>query len=360
MSNLEWEKQQIEALYTAAEDMKRFAPWESDIAPFVLMDASQPDKKVLVVFEEDQAQGMFIRFILSPQGIRAWLQEEAITTEDYDDALPSIEEMVNSYEGDYLEVGFHTTNPNNFEKHMQGNHPDLITFRRQRPSCRLETINRRWDYTALLTYLKQTMKVLRLQLAEDSTNADFRLNTYSDHTVLQTACFAVDDTGATHRAPFTFGKGEMLRLSDSILDEFSNARVKHLPPSQKMYELFYFYLPTSNAPQTDTLPLAVFLVDLDSGLIEWNDVYFDTEKLPEVFLRHLWQHFIDLGVRPNTIFMQSLRSYCSVAKDMARAGISPQYIEFSYVGQELFDSYVETMHLKEHQLFADRFPREPY
>ena len=357
---MEWEKQQIEALYTTAEDIKRFAPWESDIAPFVLMDASQPDKKVLVVFEEDHEEGLDIRFILSAQGIRAWLQEEVDDTEDFDEEdLPPIEEMVNSYEGDYLEVGYHTSNPNNFEKHHQGSHPELITFRRQRPGCRLSTINRRWDYSALLTYLKQTLKVLRLQLAEDATNEDFHLNAYSDQTTLQTACFVVNDEGATRQAPFHYGKAEMLRLAEASLDEFSNARVKHLPKSQKMYELFYFYLPANNE-SNETLPLAVFLVDLDSGLIEWNDVYFNTEKLPETLLRHLWQHFITLGSRPDTIFMQSLRSYCSLAKDMARAGISPQYIEFSYVGQELFDSYVETMHLKAHQLFADRFPKEPY
>ena len=358
MNSLEWEKQHIEALYTTAEDIQRFAPWDRDIAPFVMADARHPEKQILVVFEADHDNGMDIRFIVSPQGIRAWILEEQFHTENFDEAFPSIDELVNCYEGDYMEVGFETANPNNFEKRLQGAHPSLITFRRQRPGCRLEMLNRRWEYEELLHYMKQTLKVLRVRLGDVSADGEFALHALQASTILQTASFLVDEKGATRQAPFVFTRTDFLALLPAVLDEFSNARVKHLLPSQKVYELFYFYLPSENSGK-EMLPLAVFLVDLESGLIEWNDVFFEAEHLAETFLRHLWAHFIALGHRPETIMIQNLRCYRTFARDMLRAGIAPQYIDFSYVGQELFESYVETMRLKEHQLLADRFPRDP-
>ena len=43
----------IDTLYTVAEDINRFSPWEDGIAPFVLIDPEHPEAYVLVVIEDD-------------------------------------------------------------------------------------------------------------------------------------------------------------------------------------------------------------------------------------------------------------------------------------------------------------------
>ena len=43
-----------------------------------------------------------------------------------------------------------------------------------------------------------------------------------------------------------------------------------------------------------------------------------------------------------------------------RAGIQPEYMRYSYVGQELFESYLEASHIKEYEILANLVPKEPY
>ena len=76
MSNTNWEKQELAALFTIAEDIDRFDPWESNVAPFVLHDPQNPDTPVLVVFGQDDAGMHDIRFIFGNIGMRNWLMED--------------------------------------------------------------------------------------------------------------------------------------------------------------------------------------------------------------------------------------------------------------------------------------------
>ena len=61
----------LEALYTVAEDIYRFAPWESGFAPFFLIDPLHPDAYVLVVFEDDGEGVSDLRLMLGLDGLRA-------------------------------------------------------------------------------------------------------------------------------------------------------------------------------------------------------------------------------------------------------------------------------------------------
>lgn len=358
MSNQNWEKQEMDALFTVAEDIYRFDPWESNIAPFVLHDPHTPDQPVLVVFGQDDTGMRDIRFILGTVGIRSWVLED--TWGFFEDTeIPNIEDIVNRFEGCYLEVGYNTPNLNNYEKRTNGDRHRPITFRRQRPGFGLASMVDTVDYVRLLCYLKAILKLLTRGMLGGALNDAYYTDTAFSNTMLSAACFALTDEGPTAQAPFVLSRDEALATTPAILDEFSNARVKHLPPDGTSFELYYFYIPTlSNG--NGALPRAFFLVDLDTGLLEWNDILIEADHWHEQLLRRLWQFFIDRGRRPDTIILQNLDAFCNLSSDIRRAGIHPEYMRYSYVGQELFESYLEASHIKEYQILANLVPKEPY
>ncbi len=358
MTNQFWDQQEMDALFTVAEDIYRFDPWESRIAPFVLQDPHAPEPAVLVVFGKDDTGMRDIRLILGTVGIRNWLLEGSLGFfEDTD--IPNIEDIVNRFEGSYLEVGYNTPNLNNYEKRSNSDRHRPITFRRQRPGFGLASMVDTADYVRLLSYLKAILKLLTRGMLGSEVEAAYHSDMVLSNTMLTAACFGLTEDGPLAQAPFVLSREEALATSSAILDEFSNARVKHLPPDGTSFELYYFYIPSlSNG--NGALPRAFFLVDLDSGLLEWNDILIESDHWHEQLLRRLWQFFIDRGSRPDTIILQNLDAFCNLSSDIRRAGIHPEYMRYSYVGQELFESYLEASHIKEYQILANLVPKEPY
>lgn len=350
----------IDTLYTVAEDVNRFSPWEDGIAPFVLIDPEHPDAYVLVVIETDGEGTSDIRLMLGASGIRTWMieQDTAGLADSEDDDL-SVEQFVNRYEGYYLEVGYNMPNLNNFEKRLLDGREQRITFRRQRPGYGLATIVDSRDYAHLERYLRAILKLLARQKLGSAVSDAYRLQMHGPHDMLRTAAFTLNDDVPEETAPFVLTRDDWLDYGDMIIDEFTNARVKHLHGDGRIYELFYFYLPQMVAAK-GTLPKAFFLVDLETGFLEWNDVIISDSGWQETLLRQLWNFFLEQGARPQEILIQNINTYSNIAADMAAAGIRPVYTPHTYVGQELLDSYLHATHVKQHQMMDDHFPRDPY
>lgn len=352
------ETHHIDALFTVAEDIDRFAPWEDDIAPFALIDPAHPEAVVLAVIEDDGEGTHAIRLILGTSGIRTWMLEQAASSED-DDAAISVEEFVNRYDGYYLEVGYNMPNLNSYEKRLLENQTHRITFRRQRPGFGLATIVDGRDYGHLERYLRAILKLLTRQLLNDTASGLFRLDLHGPKEMLRTAAFALTDDGPVVSEPFVLTRAMWLETTAPVVDEFTNARVKHLPADGHLYELFFFYLPAM-VGNKNNLPRAFFLVDLETGFLEWNEVILDETDWQEKLLRSLWAYFLDQGSRPDEVLISSVNTYCSLAADIRATGIRPEYLPHSYVGQELLESYLQATHLKQHQMMDDTFPRDPY
>lgn len=357
MSNDQNGQYHIEALYTVAEDIYRFAPWESGYAPFFLIDPVHPDAYVLVVFESDGEGVCDLRLILGLTGLRAWLMEQM--EEDVEGAPFSAEEFVNHYEGYYLEVGYNMPNLNNYEKRLLEDRQHSITFRRQRPGYGLATIIDGRDFAHLERYLRAILQLLTRRMLGDITNAAYHLQPHNTKHLLTAAAFSLIDGVPAASDPFALSREDWLTKGDGIIDEFSNARVKHLPSSGQMMELYYFYLPVM-AGEKGQLPRAYFLADLETGLIVWNEVVLPDDEGTESLLRQLWDHFLEEGQRPERILIQNVNTYSQLAADLKAAGIFCEYIPHSYVGQELLEGYLQATHLRQHQMLDDQFPRDPY
>lgn len=358
MSNEHSEHHQIDALYTVAEDIDRFAPWDWGIAPFVLIDPAHPDAVVLVTIEDDGEGTSDIRLILGLSGIRVWMREQE-GFDDEDESAPfSAEQFVNHYDGYYLEIGYNMHNLNSYEKRLLEGRSQRITFRRQRPGYGLATIVDNRDCAHLERYLRAILKLLARQQLKDANDV-YRLQMHGAKEMLRTAAFILSDDTPEPTDPFVLTRQQWLETTGPVIDEFSNARVKHLGADGRMYELFFFYLPAMVGAKNN-LPRAFFLVDLESGFLEWNEVLLDESSWQETLLRGLWSFFINRGARPQEILLANVNIYCALAEDIAAAGIRPEYIPSSYVGQELLESYLQATHLKQHQMMDDPFPRDPY
>lgn len=360
MANEKSDKFHIDALYTVAEDINRFAPWEDGYAPFVLTDPAHPDAMVLVVIESGEDDAHDIRLFLGRDGIRIWMLEQEQEEEDRDDGqLFSAETFVNRYEGYYLEVAYNATNLNSYEKRQQEGRDQCITFRRQRPGYGLATIVDDRDFSHLERYLRAIRGLLTRRMLGDMTNAIYHLSLHGARDMLSVAAFSLEEDGPTPTSPFVFTRKQWLAQCEAVLDEFTNARIKHLPQDGHIYELFYFYLPSMIADKS-VLPRAAFLVDLETGFLEWNAVLMDNQQWAEHLLRSLWDYFIAQGGRPEEILLSNINGYRTMAADISACGIHPEYISHSYVGQELLESYLQATHAKNYHLMDDPFPTDPY
>lgn len=361
MANETTELRHFDSLYTVAEDITRFAPWESGIAPFVLTDPEHPEAYVLVAIEDDGEGTSDIRLMLGLSGIRSWMVEQSASEEaDEDNADEfSVERFVGHYDGYYLEVGYNMPNLNSYEKRQLEGRDQRITFRRQRPGYGMSTIVDNRDYAHLERYLRAILKLLTRQMLGDLTNGVYRLQMHGAREMLRTAAFSLEEDGPQPIEPFVLTRDDWLAKQGSHIDEFTNARVKHLPCDGHLYELYFFYLPMMVAGKGE-LPRAFFLVDLESGFLEWNDVIMDSNDWQEKLLRQLWNYFLDQGARPQELLIQNVNAFCALATDIGACGIRVEYIPQTYVGQELLDSYLQATHLKQHQIIDNSFPRDPY
>ncbi|MDO4280574.1 MAG: hypothetical protein Q4C56_02985 [Peptococcaceae bacterium] len=356
MSNDNWEYPHFEALYTVAEDIYRFSPWEIGIEPFVLMDPEHPEAYVVVVFEESGDGVFYVRLLLGAEGLRAWMVEDSL---DENDENFVIEEAVGRYEGLYLEVGFNTDDLNNFEKRLTSGRERIITFRRQRPGYGMASIVDSRDYAHLHRYLRAILQLLTRQMLGDHVNATFSSRLDGHQPRFTAAAFALGESVPEPAEDFVFDRKRMMKAQPMAVDEFTNARVMHLEVGDQIMELFYFYLP-SMADKKGRLPRAFFLVDLETGFIEWNDVQMADDDWRENLLRALWDYFFEIGERPERLIFSNLSAYVGMRMDCIRAGIFTEWVPHSYIGKEILESYLSATHLKAHQLFEDHFPKEPY
>lgn len=123
-----------------------------------------------------------------------------------------------------------------------------------------------------------------------------------------------------------------------LLPAFTLARLAHLPADQAPREVFFFYL--FNPVQGSRQPRAVYLVNLDSGAVEWTDVFIERDQgqgkpWQQKLLSRLSQAWINGNSRPAEIFTAQGSLYDQVRADFAAAGISFQFNEDSYVGDDL-------------------------
>ena len=289
MANETTELRHFDSLYTVAEDITRFAPWESGIAPFVLTDPEHPEAYVLVAIEDDGEGTSDIRLMLGLSGIRSWMVEQSASEEaDEDNADEfSVDRFVGHYDGYYLEVGYNMPNLNSYEKRQLEGRDQRITFRRQRPGYGMATIVDNRDYAHLERYLRAILKLLTRQMLGDLTNGVYRLQMHGAREMLRTAAFSLEEDGPQPIEPFVLTRDDWLAKQGGHIDEFTNARVKHLPCDGHLYELYFFYLPMMVAGKGE-LPRAFFLVDLESGFLEWNDVIMESNDWQEKLLRQLW------------------------------------------------------------------------
>ena len=358
MTNATTEHYQNDALYTVAEDINRFAPWESNIAPFMLIDPAHPDAYVLVVMEDDGEGTSDIRLMLGLTGLRAWLAEQEQEPFADDDVL-SADEFVARYDGYYLEVGYNMPNLNSYEKRQLDGREHCITFRRQRPGYGLATIVDNRDFAHLERYLRAILRLLTKCQLNDDASARYRLQRQGGKERFRTAAFLLTEDGPVQTDDFVLTRSEWLQASGCVVDEFTDARVKRLPNDGHVYELYFFYLPLMVSGKS-MLPRSFFLVDLETGFIEWSEVILPESGWAETLLRRLWDFFFENGARPDQLLIQNIGAYTALAADLKRAGIHNEYISQSYVGQELLDSYLQATHMKAHQMMADTFPRDPY
>lgn len=122
------------------------------------------------------------------------------------------------------------------------------------------------------------------------------------------------------------------------LAPFTLARVRALPETDSYWELFFFYLfsPVADGRQ----PRAVYLVDLDTGSVEWTDVFIDREEAASPswqvrLLDRLMSRFIQAGRRPGEIITAQGSLYDQLKADFQAAGIRFDYQEDSYVADDL-------------------------
>ncbi len=349
-----WQTIHIDALYPIAEDVYRLDPWATNIGPFVLMPPDNPDAYVVVLIEEDDEGFKDIRLLLGRRGLSAYLDERSIMpNEEY----LSAEELINHFDGYYLEVGFNTPHINLFEKKVASNHDDrVITFRRQRPGYGLATIVDQRDLEHIGRYLTAIRQLLIHQQLE--TYQPLRV-LKSNGALFEAPAFALNDGLPTPLPRFQLSQQKLLQPLPPVLDEFSAARLRHLPSNQGIYELFFFYLTVAQGDKKSMLPMTFFLVNMETGILEWSEVITPL-SFPETVLHRLWQFFVGQNSKPSQILIHHTGLYTAVASDLREAGIGVEKIITSYVGDELLEGYLNVARLKEYHLLGENFPEDPY
>lgn len=351
MEDNNWQTVHIESVYPVAEDLVLLDPWSNMPAPFVLRDPAHPEAFVTVLFEQGEEGARRIRFLLGPRGLRSWLQElEAARADDPDGAEP----FICQYDGYYMEMSVDTPNLNNFERSIVRDKKHVITFRRQRPGYILATMIDKTD----LEFLRDRLAALRQLIVHKRlppARPDARIRAEYG---LSLPCFDMGATGE-EAASFVWRRSDVLKAGPLLIDEFSDARVRHLPASSESLELFFFYLPVRGVV-TSMLHMAFFLVNLDSGLLEWSEMITPKKNWEQDFIRLLWDYLYRRGSRPASIMTFQINLYCALAADVRRAGMGLEYSVHGFAADEILESYLRITRPRVRELFNDDAPREPY
>lgn len=340
----------FEALANAAEDISRFSPWEMDLAPF-MMCQDEDGEGVVVVFEEGESKERAVRFILGASGIKSFCLEGEMDPDE-----PSGEAIVAAYEGHYYEIGYNMKAMTSFEKAMSGERKDALRFHYQRQGASPVTITDTEDYDKLTHLVKDLLRLFSRQLLNShDTHSVFSINSQSQGNMLTLARYLVSDECA-RTSDYTLLYKDFIAPGAPLADEFTDARVAHLRPTADEYELFYLYVPTRFAGSS-VLSQVVFLVNLESGFIEYNDAMPLGPKWQEKLLRGIYGYFLEEKKRPQTLYLSSQPCYHALATSLMRAKIHPVYLQESFVAEEILDTYLEAMHLDRYDLLKDTLVR---
>lgn len=351
MEDNTWQTIHLESVYPVAEDLILLDPWCDIPAPFVLRDPARPEAFVVVLFERGPETARSIRFLLGPRGLRSWLQEqEAARADDPNSAEP----FISQYDGYFMEVGYDTPNLNNFEQRLTRGKKHVITFRRQRPGYTLATMTDKDE----LDFLRSLLSALRqLTVHKRLPRAQHGERIHEEYG-FSLPCFELGET-VTEAAPMVWKRETLLAAGPLLMDEFSDARVRHLPKSHDALELFFFYLPVRGVV-TSMLSMSFFLVNLDNGLLEWSEMITPKKGWEKEFISRLWEYFYTRGSRPETVITFQTNLYCALAADLRRAGITAEHTLHGYAADEILESYLRITRPRVRSLFNDHTPREPF
>ncbi len=308
-----------EEVFTLVEDILRLDPWRRLPADQLLLlePAENPRAYVAVAFDA-VGDRRDLSFLLGEGGIRAHL----------DIALKSgAESRVAECEQHRLLVTTGNIELNDEERFLRDDEPS-IALRRQSPGHLPTTILDATD----LAYLSRFLRALRHILCHEPTIAPSRLDALDRLTLPAWQLVNDKPQQAESRRLEPF---EPAPRSRNHIDEFTNYRISRLPVDIDERELFIYYLPLSK----NIAPRAFFLVNLESGMIEWNCVWPGDNWMQPV-LRRLYNHFERSGAVPATILTTNISAYNTLFQDLSDAGIYFEPITSSFVADELVSNYI--------------------
>lgn len=333
----------FDELYEMAEDVIRLDPWSRQVAPFVLR---ADDEAYLVVFEKDGERDA-VRFLCGISGLRGYL---------YDDAADNryrAEAYVRQFDGHYLEMQSGVTALSSYERKLLNERERRIVFRAQTPGALPTSI------VVERPRLLQLLKAVRTLLLRSLETPLARARVH-DKMVFAAPAYRLDDGQVVEDGDWTVKQAALLAADPAQVDAFTAARLLRLPSDEQVYELFFFYLPIATDETGPAVyPMTFFLVNLDSGLIEWSEVVLPRPEWPKRLLRGLWRYFIEENVRPARIFTYHTRLFCALAQDCRAAGVAFEKIGHSYVGEELLAAYLKMAHIREKRFLEERVPQDP-
>lgn len=308
-----------EDIFTLVEDILRLDPWHRLPADQLLLleAAENPHAYVTVAFHaEDNRRDL--SFLLGEGGLRAHL----------DMTLKSgAEKHVAECEQHRL---FVTTGEIALqdEEHVLRNHSPLIALRRQSPGSQPTTLLEATD----LTYLSRFLRALRHILRHESNIAPAHLDAM-DRITIPTWQLINDNVQKIEKRRLSPFKPSPRK--NNHIDEFTNYRISRLPVDKDERELFIYYLPLKK----NAMPRVFFLVNLESGMIEWHD-FQSGENWMSPMLRHLYNHFNHIGAVPATILTTNIGAYNTLYQDLTDAGIYFEALAESFVADELINAYI--------------------
>lgn len=128
-----------------------------------------------------------------------------------------------------------------------------------------------------------------------------------------------------------------------LTDEFTLARLAKLPVGHASYEIFHWYLlgdPSILPMDPGTpLPMVVFLVNLDTGLIEGNELMLAGPDWHKKAIRKIYDIFFEKGTRPQQLFVASFETYRHYHREWNQAKIAGNCPGESYVAESLLEEF---------------------
>lgn len=305
--------------FTLAEDILRLDPWRRLPTDQLLLlePAENPHAFVAVAFAADSGR-RDLSFLLGDGGIRAHLDLKHKS---------GAEGRVAEFEQHRLLVSSGDIDLSDDERDLRSDEP-AIALRRQSPGSPAAPIREATD----LTYLIRFLRALRHILCHETDIPRTRLDSLRRLTVPAWRLVNDKPQRVENRRLDPFTPAPRRR---NHIDEFTNYRISRLPIDADERELFLYYLPLS-----DTIsPRAFFLVNLESGMIEWNCVWPGDNWMQPV-LRRLYKHFERSGTVPDAILTANISVYNALFQDLNDAGIYFEPIPESFVADELVNTYI--------------------